>query len=198
MTFYTKIPSEASDAYVLHDGPSVVNTDRASNNLLTALSPSSLTSELQSYDLKAVPWLKNRMSRHRQLAFRAIFGLLVFFGGYTIASIGIRKIDRPVLHDSPTSSSNHFALSKLWPAINPDSTNNWQEENGKAMRRLLACMSDNSCGPNVTSIVLLSSYHFQMSIEGGTSGEDIWQVFLVCTYPSHSTVFSSHTGLRVL
>ncbi|KAJ7596312.1 hypothetical protein C8J56DRAFT_774392 [Mycena floridula] len=42
------------------------------------------------------------------------------------------------------------------------------------MRALLTCLRYSTCRPNQTSIVLLSSYHFANSIDGATSGEDIW------------------------
>ncbi|KAJ7598798.1 hypothetical protein C8J56DRAFT_1157886 [Mycena floridula] len=65
-------------------------------------------------------------------------------------------------------------FSSLWPIAFPNQTNDWQNENNKAMRALLTCMRHNACRPNQTSIVLLSSHHFAESIEGRTLGEDIW------------------------
>lgn len=72
-----------------------------------------------------------------------------------------------------THSYNSF-VKNLWPVGLPNVTDNWENENSKAMHALLTCMSTETCSENQTSIVLLSSFHFANSISGHVSGEDIW------------------------
>ncbi|KAF4588774.1 hypothetical protein EYR40_010329 [Pleurotus pulmonarius] len=67
-------------------------------------------------------------------------------------------------------------FKKLWPVGLPDVTDNWQNENNKAMHALMSCMVNRTCKENQTSIVLLSSEHFSHSIAGHVSGEDIWAI----------------------
>lgn len=72
-----------------------------------------------------------------------------------------------------TQSYDSF-VKNLWPVGLPNVTDNWENENSKAMHALLTCMSADTCSQNQTSIVLLSSFHFANSISGHVSGEDIW------------------------
>ncbi|KAJ7594912.1 hypothetical protein C8J56DRAFT_927958 [Mycena floridula] len=76
-------------------------------------------------------------------------------------------------------NSDDEVFASLWPVGSSDQNNNWQNRNNKAMHALLACMRHNACSPNQTSIVLLSSFHFPNSINGHTSGEDIWAASVI-------------------
>ncbi|KAJ8690374.1 hypothetical protein PTI98_011802 [Pleurotus ostreatus] len=67
-------------------------------------------------------------------------------------------------------------FKQLWPVGLPDVTDNWQNENNKAMNALMSCMVERTCKENQTSIILLSSEHFSHSIAGHVSGEDIWAI----------------------
>ncbi|KAF9068154.1 hypothetical protein BDP27DRAFT_1530086 [Rhodocollybia butyracea] len=75
--------------------------------------------------------------------------------------------------DSASSALESF-ISHLFPIGMPNRTDNWENENSKAMRNLMMCMQTDTCGENQTSIVLLSSMHFSNAIHGDVSGEDIW------------------------
>ncbi|KAE9392831.1 hypothetical protein BT96DRAFT_967329 [Gymnopus androsaceus JB14] len=73
-----------------------------------------------------------------------------------------------------TSASRIELLSHLYPGS--PHRDNWENENHKSMHALLACMSNDDCTENQTSIVILSPSHFIIAIceDCEKSGEDIW------------------------
>lgn len=75
-----------------------------------------------------------------------------------------------------TSASRIELLSHLYPGS--PHRDNWENENHKSMHALLACMSNDDCTENQTSIVILSPSHFIIAIceDCEKSGEDIWCV----------------------
>ena len=72
-------------------------------------------------------------------------------------------------------SYNAF-LSHMWPIGLPNRTDQWENENSKALHALFTCMGENNCKENQTSIVMLASPHFGDSLNGHVSGENIWYV----------------------
>ncbi|KAF5315258.1 hypothetical protein D9619_006957 [Psilocybe cf. subviscida] len=92
-----------------------------------------------------------------------------------------------------TKSYNSF-VRNLWPVGLPNVTDNWENENSKAMHTLLTCMSTETCSENQTSIVLLSSFHFANSISGHVSGEDIWaaSVLLALRQMGYTPIFATN------
>lgn len=49
-----------------------------------------------------------------------------------------------------------------------------RHENYDALDRLATCLESGTCGPGERKVILLASYHFGLSEDGGTGGEDVW------------------------
>ncbi|KAL0952654.1 hypothetical protein HGRIS_006897 [Hohenbuehelia grisea] len=78
-----------------------------------------------------------------------------------------------------TRPSVRSVLTDLWPVGSTNTTDDWENENSKSMNAFFKCALEGNCGENQTSIVMLSSEHFENGLRGRSSGEDIWAMSLI-------------------
>lgn len=74
------------------------------------------------------------------------------------------------------TKAQRTSLDELFPIMLPDKDDVYQDENNRAMRALVRCMTEDNCTKNQKSVVLLSSSHFAAHLVGYVSGEHIWYV----------------------